>query len=405
MYFSLPLLFNTKYKISTLFFLSIVFCSPILSIASYQLAEYIDGSEVAVCLTSVDTFWPAFFFVFSIILFFFLPLLILIVLYSIIAKHLMENPGIISHGYRNNVFRYRRQVIVMLGAVVLSFFACLLPFRALTLWIIVVPSETIMSLGIEGYYNLLYFSRIMHYLNSAMNPILYNLMSSKFRDGFLRLLGCRSIARNKLTAGTRKGTFHTTSTNLSSSSSDRKRETTRRCSVTKSASKISEDINSSSLNDGNTSVLGQPRISFEGCSSNIIKYVKAISLLQDSVIEETDETINSEQVSEQNQEGLVEHKVKDQEQYNDNQNIDHWYTKTMMLSNDNSNKKQCSSNSINTFVNKNYCKAEAVLSPLLRKNETDKTSSELKFKYDTQLKNNEIIFDFTILDKMKESLV
>lgn len=146
-------------------------------------------------------------------------------LYSVIAKDLMENPGIISHGHRNNVLKYRKQVIFMLGAVVLSFFVCLLPFRALTLWIIIASDETIMALGIEGYYNILYFCRIMLYLNSAMNPILYNLMSSKFRDGFLRLLGIRSI-RGKLISGGRKNTFNTTSTNLSSSqhSEHRKRD-------------------------------------------------------------------------------------------------------------------------------------------------------------------------------------
>lgn len=102
---------------------------------------------VSVCLTSVDTFWPSFFFIGSISLFFLLPLFILIVLYSVIAKHLMENPSLISQGSRSNVLKYRKQVIFMLGAVVLSFFICLFPFRALTLWIIVVPSETIMSLG------------------------------------------------------------------------------------------------------------------------------------------------------------------------------------------------------------------------------------------------------------------
>lgn len=76
----------------------------------------------------------------------------------------------------------------MLVAVVSSFFVCLLPFRAFTLWVITASEEDVERLGIAGYYNLLYFSRFMLYLNSAMNPILYNLMSSKFRSGFYRLL-------------------------------------------------------------------------------------------------------------------------------------------------------------------------------------------------------------------------
>lgn len=58
----------------------------------------------------------------------------------------------------------------------------------------------------------------MWYLNTAMNPILYNLMSSKFRDGFIKLLKCKPLIRaTSWTESTRKGTFHTTSTNLSSS--------------------------------------------------------------------------------------------------------------------------------------------------------------------------------------------
>ena len=70
----------------------------------------------------------------------------------------------------------------------------------------------------EIYYSLLYFCRCMWYLNSAMNPILYNLMSSKFRDGFIKLLKCKPLIRaTSWSDNTRKGTFHTTSTNLSSS--------------------------------------------------------------------------------------------------------------------------------------------------------------------------------------------
>uniref|UniRef100_A0A182MTV7 Thyrotropin-releasing hormone receptor n=1 Tax=Anopheles culicifacies TaxID=139723 RepID=A0A182MTV7_9DIPT len=198
--------------------------SPILMISSYEYVEYIDGNMVAACLSPVDSFWPASFFVGSIVLFFIIPLLILVVLYSVIAKNLMDNPSIImssaSSGNRGNVYKYRKQVIFMLGAVVVSFFVCLLPFRALTLWIIIVPSEAIVSVGIERFYILLYFCRIMLYMNSAINPILYNLMSSKFRNGFLQLLGCGKIVRSdSISSGARKGggTFHTASTNLSSS--------------------------------------------------------------------------------------------------------------------------------------------------------------------------------------------
>ncbi|XP_054282772.1 growth hormone secretagogue receptor type 1-like [Macrosteles quadrilineatus] len=193
-------------------------CFPILAVAEYSYAEYFDGSMVPVCLTQADTFWAAFFFLSTISLFFGLPLAILIILYSVIACHLMANPGIVAPS-AHSALRYRRQVVMMLGTVVVSFFLCLLPFRAFTLWIILEPPEVVSSLGVDKYYNILYFSRIMLYLNSAVNPILYNLMSSKFRDGFRRLLGFKPIKRDPLN---RKGTITTTTTTTVTNSSQKK---------------------------------------------------------------------------------------------------------------------------------------------------------------------------------------
>jgi hypothetical protein len=97
-----------------------------------------------VCLTNVESFWSSFFFLGSISVFFLIPLFILIVLYTVIAKHLMANPSLIStHSSRSNFLKYRKQVILMLFAVVCSFFTCLLPFKAFTLWIILVPTSTL----------------------------------------------------------------------------------------------------------------------------------------------------------------------------------------------------------------------------------------------------------------------
>jgi len=46
-------------------------------------------------------------------------------------------------------------------------------------------------------------------------------MSSKFRDGFFRLFGCRQLIKKaNWSESARKGTFHTTSTNLSSSNNN-----------------------------------------------------------------------------------------------------------------------------------------------------------------------------------------
>lgn len=202
------------------------FFSPILAVAEYEpLEPYVDGTLVPVCWTTVDQFWPAFFFISTVAIFFFLPLIILVILYTFIAKTLMTNPNIIAPpklGHQaQSLLKYRKQVVLMLGTVVVAFFICLLPFRALTLWIIIVPSENVRKIGLEAYYNLLYFCRIMLYLNSAINPILYNIMSSKFRNGFLRLCGVKVKRKKRLSySSSRKNNSQTTSTNTSSQNND-----------------------------------------------------------------------------------------------------------------------------------------------------------------------------------------
>jgi hypothetical protein len=97
----------------------------------------------------------------------------------------------------NPNLRARRQVVSMLGTVVVFFFICLLPFKIFTLWFILTSDEDIQMMGPETYYHVLNFCRVMFYLNSAINPILYNVMSSKFRTAFLKALGFTWAGRRK----------------------------------------------------------------------------------------------------------------------------------------------------------------------------------------------------------------
>ncbi|KAK4875344.1 hypothetical protein RN001_011766, partial [Aquatica leii] len=128
---------------------------PILAITQYGLETYYDGTMVSVCFSKVETLLPSLFFILSISVFFFLPLAILLILYILIAKTLIDHPNVMAPCKNNalgsqSAIKYRKQVIVMLGTVVLAFFICLLPFRAFTLWIIVVPAESIMNIGFEA---------------------------------------------------------------------------------------------------------------------------------------------------------------------------------------------------------------------------------------------------------------
>lgn len=150
-----------------------------------QVADQMN--RVPVCLTQANTIASVTFFLLLVLLFFVAPFVILVILYSFIVNHLIrDSSGNTSDSYHS---RARRQVVYMLLIIVISFFVCLSPYRLLIFYIVIAPAEEIATIDYDTFFGLLNFCRIMFYLNSAGNPILYNLMSSKFRRGFLKLCG------------------------------------------------------------------------------------------------------------------------------------------------------------------------------------------------------------------------
>lgn len=185
--------------------IALVSTLPMLSITELSTAEFIDGSLVTVCSNSLQEGWHPLYYIFIFVTFFLIPFLILLFLYVVIARRLtadskqplQASQSTVSNGQLTNTggggnfsrqVKIRRQVVLMLASVCVTFFICLLPFRLMTLWIILSSAEDILNLGMETYYVLLFVCRILLYVNSSANPILYNLISSKFRAAFCRVL-------------------------------------------------------------------------------------------------------------------------------------------------------------------------------------------------------------------------
>ncbi|XP_019383618.1 PREDICTED: thyrotropin-releasing hormone receptor isoform X1 [Gavialis gangeticus] len=141
-------------------------------------------------------------------IFYVVPMILATVLYGLIARILFLNPipsdpKENSKTWRNNsthqsknvnskttnrcfnsTIASRRQVTKMLAVVVILFALLWMPYRTL-----VVVNSFLSKPFQENWF--LLFCRICIYLNSAINPVIYNLMSQKFRAAFRKLCNCQ----------------------------------------------------------------------------------------------------------------------------------------------------------------------------------------------------------------------
>ncbi|XP_010888893.1 thyrotropin-releasing hormone receptor-like [Esox lucius] len=152
---------------------------------------------------SRNLYMPIYFLDFT--LFYVIPLIVATVLYGLIARILFMSPlptslydrkeGSIHRGHSSNTVKVsgksdkgavtsRKQVTKMLAVVVILFALLWMPYRTLVV---------VNSFMDPPYLNtwFLLFCRMSIYTNSAINPIIYNLMSQKFRAAFRRLCKCK----------------------------------------------------------------------------------------------------------------------------------------------------------------------------------------------------------------------
>lgn len=165
---------------------------PFIFMSHTETAKFTnDNTEVTVCRTHISQVWQRIFIVVSFVVFFVIPCFILAFVYSrtiytvITESKKIENVTNVS---KQNSMKSRQQLVVMLLMIVILFFLLVLPMRIVILWLVFGDPRTIGSLGFEGYYNIIWIARVLQYTNSAVNPIIYNVFSIKFRKAFAKLL-------------------------------------------------------------------------------------------------------------------------------------------------------------------------------------------------------------------------
>ncbi|XP_014246738.1 pyrokinin-1 receptor-like isoform X2 [Cimex lectularius] len=154
----------------------------------------------------------------STLLFFVVPMTLITVLYALIGLRLRKsalltrNSGSFgrTESGRKGGGAHRQssqRVLKMLVAVVVAFFICWAPFHAQRLVAIYFSSSEenwpTSELVMDVYSVVTYISGILYYLSTTINPILYHIMSLKFREAFKSALCCRG--RSRSAAGQRVG--------------------------------------------------------------------------------------------------------------------------------------------------------------------------------------------------------
>uniref|UniRef100_A0A8D0HAB3 Growth hormone secretagogue receptor type 1 n=1 Tax=Sphenodon punctatus TaxID=8508 RepID=A0A8D0HAB3_SPHPU len=128
--------------------------------------------------------------------FFFLPVFCLTVLYSLIGRKLWRRKRK-NIGPRTSVRdKNNRQTVKMLAMVVFAFILCWLPFHlGRYLFSKTFEAGSLEIAVISQYCNLVSF--VLFYLSAAINPILYNIMSKKYRMAACRLFGIKTLPRKR----------------------------------------------------------------------------------------------------------------------------------------------------------------------------------------------------------------
>ncbi|XP_025095290.1 neuropeptide CCHamide-2 receptor-like isoform X3 [Pomacea canaliculata] len=167
---------------------------PFALMSELTVELFYDGTWQTTCRTTTRIPGMQLFIILDFALVMILPLGVLTVLYTIIILRISASAcaclGSVKqeevHGGR--LAQSRNQVVWMMVAVVVLFYVCLLPMRAFILWLVFSPASSQEDLGFVAFHNVLNITRLLTYINSAGNPIIYGLLSTKFRKAFRTLM-------------------------------------------------------------------------------------------------------------------------------------------------------------------------------------------------------------------------
>ncbi|GAB6024111.1 hypothetical protein CHUAL_008821 [Chamberlinius hualienensis] len=174
-----------------------VVATPYAVLTSVHYIDYPQGSkryipESAFCMMPTNPKDNPHFrtlLVFSSMTFFIVPMALICILYIKIGLKLRKSKLGPSErtGMQEGKVSSRKPIIRMLVAVVIAFFICWAPFHAQRL-LFVYADTTPWSKTLRIVNEILFYAGCLYYFNATVNPILYNIMSVKYRESFKEVL-------------------------------------------------------------------------------------------------------------------------------------------------------------------------------------------------------------------------
>nr|KAI8763011.1 trissin receptor [Biomphalaria glabrata] len=156
---------------------------PILFITQFQSSHFADGTPVQRCTTNIDQTWHKVYTVLGNLIFYIMPLFLILLLYTKVYMKLMmlfrrEQE---KFKYPREIIHLKRQMIQIIITVVLVFFLSHTPYRTIAMWTMFSPAHEAETMDAESFLTMIYLTKLLLYSNHAINPFVYNFVSRKFR--------------------------------------------------------------------------------------------------------------------------------------------------------------------------------------------------------------------------------
>ncbi|KAK0097389.1 hypothetical protein PV326_002137 [Microctonus aethiopoides] len=137
----------------------------------------------------------------SSVVFFLIPMIIILAVYTRMgleirdsARESLNSMNQSSAHWKSRRIQTRKSIIRMLSAVVVMFFFCWAPFHAQRL-LYVYGQEADYYPDLNEWLYIL--SGVLYYFSTSVNPILYNLMSLRYREAFKETMCCKKTQINQ----------------------------------------------------------------------------------------------------------------------------------------------------------------------------------------------------------------